>query len=83
MKVWIGCVCVVVILLIAISISTVIISREKYVLLGDMCRTPFQRTIKPAKEESDESISLKYVGHRYDRHHIRSNPHVRRYQDSF
>jgi FtsZ-interacting cell division protein ZipA len=32
-------------------------------------------------DDSDETESLKYTGHRYDRHKIRSNPHVRRYQD--
>jgi hypothetical protein len=84
MKLWIGCVCVAAILLIAIiGISVVIISREKYVLLGNMGGTQYKRIINPTKEGSVGSISIKYKGHRYDRHHVRSNPHVRRYQDSF
>lgn len=32
---------------------------------------------------SKKHKSLKYDGHRYNRHHIRSNPHIRRYQDLF
>ena len=79
MELWIGCVCVATILLISIiGVSVVIIRMEKYVLLGNMGTMRFKRTIKPTKKRS---TSLKYKGHRYDRHHVRSNPHVRRYQD--
>ena len=82
MKLWIGCLCVASVLLIAIiGVSFVITRREKYMLLGNMGSSQFKRTIKPIKREVDRSPSLKYKGHRYVRHRIRSNPHVRRYQD--
>lgn len=81
-KSWIGYVCVATILLfVIIGISIMFIRMENYVLLGNMGTMRFKRTIKPTEEMSDKSTSLKYQGHRYDRHHIRTNPHVRRYQD--
>ena len=82
MKLWIVYVCLATILLITIiGVSVVIIRMEKYVLLNNMGRNLFKRMIKPIKERSERSTSLKYKGHRYNRHHVRSNPHVRRYQD--
>ena len=33
------------------------------------------------RPSSDTSESLKYKGHRYKRHRVRFNPHVRRYKD--
>jgi hypothetical protein len=75
---------IIILLLIAtISISAMIIKRERYVLLGNMGRTQIKNTKMYPKKDYDKPKSLKYRDHRYDRHHIRSNPHVRRYQDSF
>lgn len=32
------------------------------------------------RNEPDSNDSMKYQGHRYDRHHVRYNPHVRSYR---
>ena len=55
---------------------------EKYVLMRDIGEFPLNLNAPMPKVISDSAESIKYTGHRYDRHKIRSNPHVRRYQDN-
>ena len=67
-----------------ISIYATILKKERYVLLGKLGKTKNKKNkIYRVKGPPNKSKSLKYKDHRYERHHIRSNPHIRRYQDSF
>ena len=62
-------------LAISVIFLTIKIS-EKFIIL---------QNIEPdttGKFTNTSPISLKYRGHRYDRHHIRSNPHTRTYYRS-
>lgn len=85
MTICIGCLCVILIFLISIFVFAMVITiREKYTLLRNVGKFPLQLgNFMTKKKSSNIETSSKYSGHMYDRHHIRSNPHVRRYQDSF
>jgi len=77
-----GFFCVALILLVAIvGITIVIRITEKYTLLRNVGRFPLKMVGKMRiRNEPDSNDSMKYQGHRYDRHHVRYNPHVRSYR---
>jgi len=77
-----GFFCVALILLVAIvGITIVIRITEKYTLLRNVGRFPLKMVGKMRiRNESGSNDSMKYQGHRYDRHHARYNPHVRSYR---
>jgi len=51
---------------------------EKFIILQNINEEP--DTVRVSTKVLPNS--LKYRGHRYDRHHIRSNPHTRTYYRS-
>lgn len=87
MRLWIGYFCVAIVFVVAVTILTVVINkfREKYVLLRNVGKFPLQITrssmLPREDDDDDDDDSSKYSGHRYDRNHMRRNPHGRRYQD--
>lgn len=82
-----ACICIIIVIIITIVVLIVFTIKitEKYKIMRDLEKTPIKD--QPifsisSNNDDDEPKSLKYRDHRYDRHHIRSNPHVRRYQDN-
>lgn len=69
---------------IAITVITVFIAfsiarkKEKYTLMKDLGKFPLDIN-RLNEAQPSETQSLKYSGHRYDRHHYRGNPHSRSY----
>lgn len=80
----IGCICIAVAIFFAIVGLVIFVLKitEKYKKMRDIAKFPIQIAPRVRAPSRDDPDSLKYRGHRYERHRIRSNPHVRRYQDN-
>ena len=85
MRLLYGCFCVALIFLIVIIgiIVLIKIKKEQYILLRNTGRFPISLTRHGFKNTSvgSKKNSIKYTGHRYDRHHVRYNPHKRSYRE--
>lgn len=77
--------CLVIVIILAATAGGLffVSQKETYRLMRNIHRFPL--SLNPVHRTTgrrfDDSGSLKFRDHRYDRHHVRSNPHVRRYQD--
>lgn len=80
---YICCIFLLFVLIIVITTITDTINSEKYVLLRNVGSFPKRQLIikkhNKIKTDSNQKQSTKYTGHRYDRHHVRYNPHTRNY----
>jgi len=83
MRLWIGCLFAGLVFFTAIIgvTYTIVKSREKYALLRNVGKFPLRHIRKKKRHTTDSDGDHKYSGARYKRHRVRSNPHVRRYQD--
>lgn len=87
MNYWLICLFFLVLLFLTIIIISFVIyfKKEKYYLMRDIGKTTIpinNHILSYILDDEDDNLSLKYRNHRYDIHKIRSNPHVRRYQDN-